>query len=47
MIEIEMRNRSHVTSAISNKSLDQSTAEANRIKGNYTKLRKANIDQSK
>jgi len=47
MIENEMKNRSHVTSAISNKSVEQSkstAAEANRIKENYAKLRKANIE---
>lgn len=47
MIENEMRNRSHVTSAISNKSNEISTAEVTRIKENYAKLRKANIEQSK
>ena len=48
LIETEMRNRSHVTSAISNKSLEEiSAAEVNKIKENYTKVRKANIEQSK
>ena len=42
-----MRNRSHVKSAISNKSNEISNAEATRIKDNYAKLRKANIEQSK
>ncbi len=47
MIENEMRNRSHATSAISNKSNEISNAEVTRIKDNYAKLRKANIEQSK
>jgi len=52
MLEFEMRNRisSHVTSAVSNKSLEQNSivaAEAQKLKDNYAKLRKANIEQSK
>jgi len=52
MLEFEMRNKisSHVTSAVSNKSLEQNSivaAEAQKLKDNYAKLRKANIEQSK
>ena len=48
LIENEMRNRSHVTSAISNKSLDpNNSVETTKLKENYAKLRKANIEQSK
>lgn len=52
MLEFEMRNKisSHVTSAVSNKSLEQNSiaaAEAQKLKHNYAKLRKANIEQSK
>lgn len=47
MIENEMRNRSHATIAISNKSNEIPNAEVIRIKDNYAKLRKANIEQSK
>ena len=46
LIENEMRNRSHVTSAVSNKSFEQSNnaAEVTKLKENYAKLRKANIE---
>jgi hypothetical protein len=42
-----MRNRSNVTSAITTKSNDLSSKETLRLKENYAKLRKANIEQSK